>query len=131
MALLHDIRRFGIQEKILNKKDGLTEEEWEVVRKHPIIGEDILKPILLNEEMLAIVRGHHERYDGKGYPDKLSGDNINIFAAILFVADAYDAMTSLRAYRPALSKQEAIEELQKNRGTQFNPRVVDAFIQAL
>ena len=131
MALLHDIGKLGIQDSILNKRGKLTEEEWEIIRKHPIIGEDILKPVLLTEEMLAIVRGHHERYDGKGYPDRLSGDNINIFAAILSVADAYDAMISVRAYRPALSKAEALEELRRNRGTQFHPKVVDVFLSIL
>lgn len=130
-GVLHDIGKLGVQESILNKKEKLTEEEWEMIRRHPVIGEDILKPVLLNPEMLAIVRGHHERYDGKGYPDKLSGQNINIFAQILSVADAYDAMTSPRAYRSAFGKEKAIEELDENRGTQFNPEIVDAFLQVL
>lgn len=81
--------------------------------------------------MLEVVRAHHERYDGKGYPDKLSGEHISVFAAIVSVADAYDAMTSSRAYRPALSKEEAIEELKRNKGTQFNPKVLDVFIEIL
>jgi HD-GYP domain-containing protein (c-di-GMP phosphodiesterase class II) len=131
MSLIHDIGKLGIKESILNKKEKLTNEEWELIKKHPIIGEDILKPVLLTEEMLAVVRGHHERYDGQGYPDKLSDGNINIFAAILSVADAYDAMTSDRAYRQALSIQEALGELKKNRGTQFNPEIVDVFISIL
>lgn len=131
ITLLHDIGKLGIQESILNKKDKLTEEEWETIRKHPIIGEDILKPVLLNEEMLAMVRGHHERCDGRGYPDKLSGENINYFAKILSVADAYDAMTSFRAYRVALSKKEAIEELKKNSGNQFDPQIVGIFVRIL
>lgn len=131
IALLHDIGKLGIQESILNKKEKLTDQEWEIIRKHPVIGEDILRPIVLSAEMLAMIRGHHERYDGNGYPDKLSGDNINIFAAILSVADAYDAMTSQRAYRPALTKQESIAELKNNKGTQFNPQVVDIFLQIL
>lgn len=131
IALLHDIGKFGIQESILNKKEKLTDEEWEVIKKHPIIGEDILKPIVLSDEMLAMIRGHHERFDGKGYPDNLTGENTNIFAAILSVADAYDAMTSTRAYRLALKKQGAIEELLKHKSSQFNPKVVDAFLQVL
>jgi HD-GYP domain-containing protein (c-di-GMP phosphodiesterase class II) len=81
--------------------------------------------------MLAMIRSHHERYDGEGYPDKVKGDNINIFAQIIAVADAYDAMTSLRAYRPALNKEEAIEEIKKNCGTQFNTQVAKALLAAI
>lgn len=130
-TLLHDIGKIGIHESILNKKEKLTKEEWDIIRQHPVIGEDILKPILLTKEMLEIVRWHHERHDGAGYPDKIKGDDTNILSAIVSVADSYDAMTSDRAYRPALSKERAIEELQKNKGTQFNPKVVDVFIQIL
>jgi len=130
-ALLHDIGKIGINESILNKEEKLTDEEWETIRKHPVIGGDILKPVALSEEMLEVVKGHHERYDGKGYPDKISGQNINILTAIVSVADAYDAMTSTRAYRPALSKEEAIEQLRKNSSIQFNPKVIDAFLQIL
>ena len=131
MALLHDLGKLGVRDDILLKKGKLTEEEWEVVRQHPIIGEDILKPVAYNEEMLAIIRGHHEFYDGRGYPDQLSGDKIDIFAAIVAVADAFDAMTTDRPYRTALSKEKAIAELTAYRGTQFHPEVVDAFLEIL
>jgi len=131
VVLLHDIGKIGIRESILNKNGSLTEEEWEVIRQHPVIGEDILKPVLSPMDMLAIVRGHHERYDGKGYPDGVSGENINTFAAIVSAADAYDAMTSGRSYKRAMSKEEAIEELKRNSGTQFNPIMVNTFIQIL
>lgn len=130
-ALLHDIGKLGIGENILNKKGKLTQEEWETIRKHPVMGEEILRPIALNEELLAVIRAHHERYDGKGYPDHLKGEEVNIFAAIISVADAYDAMTSHRAYRVALSKDTAIEELKKNKAAQFNSRVVDVILQVL
>lgn len=130
-ALLHDIGKLGIREGILNKKEKLTEDEWEIIRKHPLVGEDILKPVILTEEMLAVIRGHHERYDGAGYPDHLKGESISIFASIITVADAYDAMTSPRAYRAQMSKEKAIEELRKNKGTQFNPNVVEAFLKIL
>jgi putative nucleotidyltransferase with HDIG domain len=130
-ALLHDIGKLGVQESILYKKEKLSDEEWEKIRRHPGIGEEILRPVLAEKEMLAAVKQHHERFDGKGYPNKLSGENINIFAQILSVADAYDAMTSSRAYRPAFNKEKAIEELRKNSGTQFNPKIVEAFLQAL
>ncbi len=130
-ALLHDIGKLSIHENILNKPGKLTDEEWELVRKHPVIGEEILKPVVLTDEMLAIVRNHHERYDSKGYPDQIGADNINILAAIITVADAYDAMTSLRAYRKELPKEEAMNELKKNSGTQFHPKVVEAFLEVL
>lgn len=128
IALLHDIGKLGIQESVLNKKESLTEKEWEIIKQHPLIGEEMLRPVLITEEMLTIVRGHHERYDGAGYPDRLRGDSINIFAAILSVADAYDAMVSDRAYRSALSKTEALAQLKNNKHSQFNPAVVDTFV---
>ncbi|MCX5710447.1 MAG: HD domain-containing protein, partial [Candidatus Omnitrophica bacterium] len=96
-----------------------------------VVGENALRPVLFDEEMLSIVRSHHERYDGLGYPDGLKGDIISIFAQIVSVADAYDAITSSRAYRPALSKETAIGELIKNSGTQFNTQIVKAFLKVL
>ena len=130
-ALLHDIGKLGVQESILNKKDKLLDAEWEIIKRHPKIGEEILKPVLSDEEMLSVVRSHHERYDGKGYPDKLNGEEINLFAQIVSVADAYDAMTSARAYRGALRKDVAIQELIKNSGSQFSPKVTKVFIEIL
>ena len=130
-AELHDIGKLVTHENILNKKGKLTEEEWATIKKHPIIGEDVLKPVLMDEDVLAMVRSHHERYDGNGYPDGIKGDNINIFAQIISVADTYDAMTSPRPYRSALSKEEAIEELKRNCGTQFNTQIVKAFLKVL
>jgi putative nucleotidyltransferase with HDIG domain len=130
-AVLHDIGKLGIEERILNKNEKLTEEEWLIIRKHPIIGEDILSPVLLNKEILAVVRGHHERHDGKGYPDKLSGANISVFTQILSVSDAFDAMTSPRSYRPAMNREKAIEEIRRNKGAQFNPEIADLFIKLL
>jgi HD-GYP domain-containing protein (c-di-GMP phosphodiesterase class II) len=129
-AVLHDIGKLGIHEDILNKKEKLTEEEWEAIRMHPATGEDILKPVL-GEEMLEAIREHHERCDGTGYPNKLDAGHISIFAKIIAVADTYDAMTSSRAYRAALSKKEAIEELKKGKGSQFDPQVVDVFVKVL
>ena len=130
-AVLHDIGKLGIHEEVLKKSEKLTAEEWELLRSHPVIGEDILKPVLLDSEMLAVIRGHHERYDGTGYPDQLAGGNINLLAQILSVADAYDAMTSTRPYREAFSKEAAIKELRDNRNAQFNPGIADAFISIL
>jgi len=130
-AQLHDIGKLGIHEDILNKKSELSDSEWDLIHQHPAVGEEILKPIFLEEEMLAVVRNHHERYDGKGYPDGLKGDQINIFAQIVSVADSYDAMTSSRSYRVALSEQEAVSRLRTGCGTQFNTLIVEAFIKAL
>jgi len=131
VAQLHDIGKLVIYEGILNKQDKLTEEEWKIIRGHPVTGEEILKPLFLDDEMLAAVRSHHERYDGRGYPDKISGENTSVFTQIISVADTYDAMTSARAYRSALSKEEATRELKNNCGTQFNPQVVEAFLNVL
>ena len=130
-ALLHDIGKMGVETTILRKDSSLTAEEGDIIHKHPAIGEDILKPVSLDKDILAVIRGHHERYDGKGYPDRLKGDDINIMAAIVSVADAYDAMTSHRPYMKNMTKEEAIEQLKKNSGTQFNPKVTDAFIKVL
>lgn len=130
-ALLHDIGKVGIQDSLLHKNSVLSDEERGELRKHPLIGEDILKPVSLNEEVPYTVRHHHERYDGTGYPDRLKGDEISMLAAIVGVADSYDAMTSHRAYMKNFSKEEAIEQLRKNSGTQFNPKVVNAFIDIL
>ena len=115
----------------MNKVEKLTDEEWRIIKEHPVMGEEILGPVFLDKRMLSIVRSHHERYDGKGYPDKLKGDEIDILAQIVSVADSYDAMTTTRAYRAPLGKEAAIEELKKNSGTQFNPNVVEAFLKIL
>jgi putative nucleotidyltransferase with HDIG domain len=131
IALLHDIGKLGIHESILNKKEKLTDQEWEIIKTHPIIGEEILKPVNISEELLTVVRNHHERHDGNGYPDRLSSDSISIFASIVSVADAYDAMVSPRAYRPAMPKAKAVEELRRNRGTQFSSIVVDTFLAVI
>jgi len=130
-AQLHDIGKLGVHEDILNKKGPLSEGEWDILHKHPASGEEILKPVFLDSEMLSVIRSHHERFDGSGYPDKLKAEEINIFAQIASAADAYDAMTSSRSYRPALNREEAQKRLQEGSGTQFSPRVVEAFIRAL
>jgi putative nucleotidyltransferase with HDIG domain len=130
-SLLHDIGKLGISDSILQKKEALNKEEWDIIHEHPLIGEEILKPVLRNGDMLSVVRSHHERFDGSGYPDKKSGDNINIFAQIVSVADCFDAMTSKRAYRDPLSRETAIQTLKDNSGTQFNPKVVETFLEMI
>ena len=131
IVLLHDIGKVGVRDSILLKPAGLDDKEWDVIKTHPILGEQILKPMINDPKMLSIVRNHHERFDGKGYPDGLSKEEIPLLVAIVTVADSYDAMTSTRAYRNALSKEQAMEQLIHNRGTQFHPDVVDVFMDIL
>lgn len=130
-AEIHDIGKLTIHENLLNKKEKLTEDEWLAIREHPVLGEEILKPALLDDEVMLIVRNHHERYDGTGYPDKLVGHNINLLTQIISVADAYDAMTSPRSYKTVMTKDKALEELKKGSGKQFNPEVVEKFLEIM
>jgi HD-GYP domain-containing protein (c-di-GMP phosphodiesterase class II) len=130
-AFLHDIGKVKVPDRILNKPGPLTDPEWEEMRRHPVYGEEMLKDKEFLTDAAKIVRAHHERYDGTGYPDHLPGEEIPIEARIVAVVDAYDAMTSDRPYRPALSRDEACRELRKNAGTQFDPRVVEAFLAVL
>ena len=129
-ALLHDIGKIGVPEAILNKSASLTEEEWEVVKKHPLIGVEILSPIEELKEVISAIKYHHERYDGRGYPEGIKGKKIPLIAAIIAVADAYDAMTSDRPYRKALPPHQAKQEIKRNKGLQFHPQVVEAFLKA-
>lgn len=131
ISVLHDIGKIGVPERILFKPDVLSEEEFQIIKMHPIIGEDILKHIEFLKPGLSIVRDHHERPDGKGYPHNLKMNEISILASIVHVADAFDAMTSDRPYRKALSKDKAIAILKENEGNQFNSRVVEIFISCL
>ena len=130
-ALLHDIGKISVPEHILNKKGVLNAKERECVVKHPLTGEEILTPIKEFQDIIVGVKYHHERHDGKGYPSQLKGKDIPLIASIIAVADSYDAMTTDRPYRKALTMEEAIEEIKRNRGTQFSPKIVDAFVKAL
>lgn len=127
-ATLHDIGKIGIVDNILNK-GKLTPLEFDVIKRHPEIGENIIKPVASLSQICPIVRHHHERVDGNGYPDHLSEKEIPRTAKILFVADAFDAMTSNRPYRKAMSFDEAINELDRNAGYQFDRDVVNSFIE--
>jgi len=148
-ARLHDLGKIGISENILSKPGKLNDEEWKIMKSHPLKAIKILQPasdevigtlaavrearlIVPKEDMKEIIPGirhHHERYDGKGYPDGLQGENIPLIARIIAVADAFDAMTSKRAYRDAMSEEEALEELRKNAGYQHDPNIVEIFLQ--
>jgi putative nucleotidyltransferase with HDIG domain len=127
-ALLHDIGKIGVPDSILLKPNRLTEEEWEIMKKHPIFGYKLLKKIEFLEEAAQIVLSHHEHYDGNGYPQGLSGEDIPLGARIFSVVDALDAMTSNRPYRKAISFDKAIERIANASGSQFDPRVVKAFL---
>lgn len=126
-AKLHDIGKVGVPEGILNKPGRLTDEEFARIKEHPEVGERILTPIIRSREILAAIRGHHERYDGKGYPDGLRGENIPILARIITVADCFDALNSTRAYRGALGSSEALSILEEGRGSQFDPFLIPHF----
>jgi response regulator RpfG family c-di-GMP phosphodiesterase len=130
-AKLHDIGKVGLPEAILNKPASLTAQEFAVVREHPVLGERILKPIIHDQDVLAAIRGHHERFDGSGYPDGLRGDSIPLMARMLAVADCYDAVTSIRAYRAALPPLTALSLLEREAGTHFDPLLVAPFIQMI
>jgi len=131
IAILHDIGKIGIPDSIINKTDKLTDEEYDIIKKHPEIGSDILKSISSMPEIGVGARWHHERYDGKGYPDGLAGEDIPELARIIGVADSYDAMSSNRSYRKYLPQAVIREELVKNRGTQFDPVVADKMIEII
>jgi len=128
---LHDIGKIGIDDNILKKPGRLTDEEFQVIKTHPIIGVNIVSHLGLDEEELAIIRNHHERWDGMGYPDGLAGRDIPKLARILSVADAFDAMNSDRAYRNRLPFSMCVEQLEKNAGSQFDPEVVEAAFHVL
>lgn len=130
-AVLHDIGKLGVYENLLNKTGRLSEEEWNILKGHPEVGASIIENMEFLSGTVALVRHHHERYDGKGYPDNLQGDDIPLGARIITVADSFDAMTTDRPYRQALSLEEAIATLQNNSGSQFDPVIVEHFIQVI
>ena len=130
-ALLHDIGKIGVPDAILNKPMALEEDEFAIIKKHPVIGGDILKNIAIVSNLHYGALYHHERYDGKGYPKGLMGDEIPYEARIIAIADTYDAMTSDRAYRKALPRELVIAELERCKGKQFDPKITDVFIEML
>jgi response regulator RpfG family c-di-GMP phosphodiesterase/signal transduction histidine kinase len=128
-SLLHDVGKIAVPEWVLNKKGKLTDEEFAYIKEHPVRGESILNPVIELNQISKIVRSHHERYDGRGYPDGLKGQEIPLGARIMSVADAYDAITSERPYRGAESHNYAMKEITKSSGTNFDPEVVQHFIE--
>jgi putative nucleotidyltransferase with HDIG domain len=127
-GLLHDIGKVSVSESVLNKPGRLTKREFASIKDHPIVGTSLVSQVKGFERLAPIVRHHHERFDGKGYPDGFAGEQIPLEAHILSVADVFDAMTHERSYRKALSREQAIAELERGAGTQFDPAVVKAFL---
>lgn len=126
-AELHDIGKIGIPDQIIHKPGALTAEERILVQEHPVIGWEIARQARSLNEVLEVIRHHHERIDGAGYPDGLASDEIPLNARIVAVADVWDALTSARAYRPAFEEDRALEIMAEGRGTQFDPECLDAF----
>jgi putative two-component system response regulator len=126
-ALLHDIGKIGVSDVILKKAGALTDDEWIEMRRHPIIGEQICRPLASSREFAPIVRHHHERWDGLGYPDRLRGNEIPVGARIVGLVDAFDAITHERPYREGQTTEDAIAEIEAEAGRQFDPELVERF----
>ncbi len=130
-AILHDVGKLGIRESILNKPGGLSDEEFEVMRQHPSIGAQIMSPIRMLKDIIPGIRNHHETWDGTGYPDHLSGEEIPMVARIIGVADTFDAMTTTRPYQQAMTLDYVLQKMRSMSGSRFDPVVVEAFIAAV
>lgn len=126
--LLHDIGKVGIPEGILGKTGALTGDEWQVMRTHPMIGGRIVAPVRVLASAAPVIEAHHERWDGEGYPRRLRGEQIPLAARIFAIADSFDAMTSDRPYRKALTIEQALDEIHLHGGTQFDPALAEQFI---
>lgn len=131
MGLLHDVGKIGVQDAIINKTSRLSDEEYNEIKTHPVVGNEILKNITDLPDLATGARWHHERYDGRGYPDGLSGEQIPEYARIIAVADMYDAMTSNRSYRKQLSQAVVRDEVERCRGTQLDPVFADIMLQMI
>lgn len=131
-AMLHDIGKVGVADTVLNKVDPLTDDDWEMIKRHPVIGYDVLRPVhILTDEHLALVRSHHERIDGSGYPDGLANDQISDLVRVIAVADTYDAMASDRAYRPGMDPDKITEQLRRLAGVSLDERVAKLFVDLI
>ena len=130
-SLLHDVGKIGIQDSILNKPGKLNDEEYKIIKQHPVIGYNILKDINNMKDINYIVKYHHERYDGKGYPEGKKGDELPLEVFIVQLADCIDAMATDRPYRKALSQEMISNEIARCDGTQFHPKVVQAYLKVI
>lgn len=131
MGLLHDVGKIGISDAIINKPEKLTDEEYGVIKNHPVMGAKILRNITEFPQLTVGARWHHERYDGKGYPDGMAGEDIPQEARIIAVADAYDAMSSRRSYRDVLAQEIVRQEMEKGKGTQFDPVFAEIMLKMI
>ncbi len=131
LCKLHDVGKLLIREDVLMKSSSLTDEEWRLIKEHPDIGYKMIYTVPRLMHIAELIRHHHERWDGKGFPCHLAGDNIPLLCRIISVVDAYDAMTSERVYCEAVSIEDAIIELIEHAGSQFDPLIVDVFLQVL
>ena len=129
--MFHDIGKIGVPDSILLKEGKLTDDEYSEIKNHPTIGAHILSTATIFQDIIPIVKHHHEKYDGFGYPGKLKGEEIPYFARITAVADTFDAMTSKRTYRDALPLDTVIAEITRCKGTQFDPKIADVFLDIL
>ena len=130
-AILHDVGKLGIRDGILNKPGGLTDDEFAVMRTHPTIGAQIMEPIRMLKDIIPGIRNHHETWDGKGYPDRMEGEDIPLVARIIGVADTFDAMTTNRPYQRAKTLEFVLDKMRAMSGTRFDPKVVDALLAAV
>lgn len=128
-ALLHDIGMIPIKDEILQKPDRLSPEEYQYIQEHTLIGTKIVEGVSFFKDKISMIRHHHERFDGSGYPDGLAGESIPLEARIISIADAFDAMTSSRPYRRAMSREDALAELEKAKGKQFDPKILEIFLR--
>jgi len=127
-ALLHDIGKIGINDGILQKEGPLTPEEFQLIQEHPLIGVKIVEGVEFFEDMIPMIRHHHERFDGNGYPDGLIGEAIPLEARIIAISDAFDAMTSLRPHRPLMPFEDVLVEMERGKGRQFDPKILEVFL---
>lgn len=130
-ALLHDCGKIGVPDNILGKPGKLTDEEFKIIKSHTVRGGEILKSFKSLEHVEDGARYHHERFDGHGYPEGKEGENIPLIARMICVADSFDAMSSNRVYRNHLTKEQVIEELEKNKGKQFDPQIADIMLRLI
>src|SRR6266849_8263384 len=128
-GIIHDIGKIGVSEAILNKTGPLDHDEWTRMEAHPVIGESLVAPISSGSKILPIIRHHHERFDGRGYPDGLRGKRIPLLARIIAICDAYDALVNDRPYRTRINEPEAIAILREGAGRQWDPELVELFVQ--
>jgi HD-GYP domain-containing protein (c-di-GMP phosphodiesterase class II) len=129
--LLHDVGKIGIPDRILQKSGRLTEDEYAEIKRHPVLGVSILAPATELASALPVVKHHHERFDGEGYPDGLRGEDIPLVARIVSVADAFDSMIRARPYGYGISRKAARREIEENSGTQFDPRIVRVLLEVV